>query len=53
MLGNYGAAAKDAVPALTNLMTNSTSRELHDRVLVALKRIDPETAAKYEDLEKR
>jgi HEAT repeat protein len=47
MLGSYGPAAVAAVPALTNLV-DSTNRELRERAVIALKEIDPETAAKYE-----
>lgn len=46
-LTGYGPAAKAAVPALTNLL-NSPNADMRTRVMLALKRIDPETAAKYE-----
>src|ERR1700683_2208169 len=47
ILGSYGSAAAPAIPALTNLL-QSQNQEIHQRAMVALKRIDPETAAKYE-----
>jgi hypothetical protein len=46
-LGRYGSSASAAVPALTHLL-NSQDLEIRQRVLEALKKIDPGTAAKYE-----
>jgi HEAT repeat protein len=47
MIGHYGAAAKDAVPDLVKLL-GSANPEVRQRAIQSLKRIDPETAAKYE-----
>jgi HEAT repeat protein len=43
LLGDFGERAKSAVPALTNALKDQSIRE---QVEIALKRIDPETAAK-------
>jgi len=46
-LGNYGAEAKAAVPALLRVLaTNRLSAGEHQAIVFALKKIDPEAAAK-------
>ena len=47
ILENYGPAAVSAIPALTNLLL-APNPEVRKRALLSLKKIDPETAAKYE-----
>lgn len=46
VLGSFGVSAKSAVPALVKLI-DSPDRDLRDPALSSLKKIDPETAAKY------
>jgi HEAT repeats len=46
-LEQYGTSAVAAVPALTNLLTNSTP-QLRANAMQALKKIDPTNAAQYE-----
>jgi HEAT repeat protein len=45
-LGEYGAAAKAAVPKLIGMLQDRSSKEIRFAVPQALKRIDPEAAAK-------
>lgn len=47
-LGEYGSSASAAVPALTNFL-DSQDLQLRQQVLGALKKIDPKTAAKYDN----
>lgn len=47
-LGRIGPKARAAAPALTNLLNSLPSDNLREQALQSLKKIDPETAAKYE-----
>ncbi len=46
-LGEYGPAAKVALPQLEQLLSDRSSKSIMRAVPEALKRIDPETAAKH------
>jgi HEAT repeat protein len=47
-IGQYGSAAKDAVPALRSIISRASDPYLRDTALHSLKSIDPEAAKEYE-----
>jgi hypothetical protein len=48
MVGRYGPAARDAVPALRNMISGASDANLRAAALRSLKKIDPAAAAEYE-----